>query len=227
MAGPLVGGAPPSEIRPPRIIQTVEPEFPFLLLHRQVTKGEVWVILVIDAEGHLADWMLRSYTHPMLAKEATEALLQWRFEPALVHGKPVDVRTEIIFTFQSSGGISVMTADDFQDRVKNSRLLLDQIRRVYAPDELDAPPAVLKAVQPLPLEPSAARQNGGRAVLDFYIDNEGRPRMPMVSRADDDAFAAAAAEALSHWRFAVPTRRGVPVSTRAEQVFIFNPPREG
>ena len=61
----------------------------------------------------------------------------------------------------------------------------------------------------------------GQVVLDFYIDEQGRPRMPVVTHSDDDALNLAAVEALSHWRFVPPTRNGVPVMVRAKQSFRF------
>jgi hypothetical protein len=58
-------------------------------------------------------------------------------------------------------------------------------------------------------------------VLDFYIDTEGRPRMPVVLSAAHDVYAIAAMEALLQWRFAPPTRQGRPAIVRATQQFSF------
>jgi hypothetical protein len=60
------------------------------------------------------------------------------------------------------------------------------------------------------------------AVIDFYIDMEGRPRMPVVLRAAHESYGIAAADALMQWRFAPPTRQGRPMIVRATQLFTFS-----
>ncbi len=218
----LAGVQAADGIRAPRIIQTVTPQFPVFLMNRGIYDGEARIIVVIDAEGHLVDWMLRSYSHPILAREATEALRQWRFEPASVDGQPVDTRTEIIFSFRASGMITVLNSNDITERIQKA--VTDQaVRQVCPADELDEPVKVIKAVRPLALPPAEASRRGGRAVVDFYIDAKGLTRMPVVKQADDDLFADAAIEAISHWRFTVPTHNGIPVTTHAVQTFRFDP----
>jgi TonB family protein len=225
-AGSLTGVRAADGIRAPRIIQTVTPEFPAFLLNRGIYDGEARIIVVIDAEGHLVDWMLRSYSHPLLAREATEALRQWRFEPASVDGQPVDTRTEIVFLFRASGMVTVSNANDITERIQ--KVGANQaVRQVCPAAELDEPVKVIKAVRPLALPPAEASRRGGRAVVDFYIDAKGLTRMPVVKQADDDLFADAAIEAISHWRFTVPTHNGIPVTTHAVQSFRFDPVSDG
>jgi hypothetical protein len=55
-----------------------------------------------------------------------------------------------------------------------------------------------------------------RVLLDFFIDETGRPRMPVVVQASDTLFAAAAVDALDQWRFTAPTRRRQPVAVHVQ-----------
>src|SRR5690348_4730103 len=80
------------KVEPPQIIQTVEARFPDALARRGIYEGEARIVLWIDAQGVLADWLLAGYTHPLLAREATEVLPQWRFKPARRDGEAVDAR---------------------------------------------------------------------------------------------------------------------------------------
>lgn len=204
----------------PRIIQTVEPQFPPALISRSIYSGEARVILMIDADGKLADWLLVSYSHPLIGREATEALRQWRFEPARRNHQPVDARIELTFSFQATGMILSVTGP-----IPNDRFLQPEDRnteRICPPRELDAPLRPARAVGPLWPAEWKTTASEARVVLDFFVDEEGRPRMPVVRETDHDALIMPAIEALSHWRFEVPTRRGTPVIVRAVQPFRFH-----
>ena len=207
-----------SNVQAPRAIRTVEPRFPDLLLRQFIYEGEARIVMLVDAEGRLVDWLLRSYSHPDLAREATEALRHWRFEPGVAGGAPVDVRQEIVFSFQASGLVTSMTADE----AFNRSMRIGEKRgtvRICPAAELDEPLTPLKRVSPL--QPTDAAIAEGRAVVDFFVDDEGRTRMPVVVKADDEAFARCAIEAIYHWRFTVPTRQGKPVTVHAVQSFNF------
>jgi len=213
------------KIEPPQIIQTVEARFPDALAQRGIYEGEARIVLWIDAHGVLADWLLASCTHPLIGREATEVLPQWRFKPARSDGEPTDARVTLTFGFRASGMIVSINGPELWDRLTPPADNL--IERVCRPQDLDAPVAVLKAVRPLwPADwKSDARE--GRVLLDFFIDENGRARMPVVAEADDPALGPAAIEALSHWEFAAPTRRGEPVIVKARQSFKFTRRNEG
>jgi TonB family protein len=79
---------------------------------------------------------------------------------------------------------------------------------------------------PTPVEvvaPVAKLEGAPRSVtVEFYIDEQGRVRMPAVDReAADDTLAAAAVAAVEKWRFEPPVRKGRPVLVFAEQPFNF------
>jgi hypothetical protein len=61
-------------------------------------------------------------------------------------------------------------------------------------------------------------------LIDFYIDTEGRPRMPVVLRAAHELYALAAVDALLQWRFVPPRHQGRPRIVRATQLFSFAEP---
>ena len=211
-----------ARLQPLRIVQTVEPPFPDALAQQGIYEGEARVVVLVDAEGRLADWLLTGYSHPLIAREATEALRQWRFEPARRDGEPIDIRSQIQFLFRASGMVVSLSPVDFSERFQH-RDVGRSIERVCRPSELDKPVTPTNTVAPLWPAGWKAGNNEGRVTLDFYIDEEGRPRMPAVKQTDDEALNLPAIEALSRWRFDPPTRNGVPVIVRATQVFRFHP----
>jgi outer membrane biosynthesis protein TonB len=56
----------------------------------------------------------------------------------------------------------------------------------------------------------------------FYIDQEGKPRLPAILSMDDPILAEIALETIREWRFAPPTSGGEPAITRARQQFVFH-----
>lgn len=208
------------DVQPLRIIQTVDARFPDGLTQRGIYEGEVRIALMVDADGRLADWLLISYTHPFFAREATAALRQWRFEPARRDGAPVGIRTRLTIGFQATGMVVNLSPVDLPLQLQRFKLDSTTVR-ICPPHELDEPVTPVRTVAPLWPEGWNESTGEGRAVVDFYIDEEGRPRMPVVVNSDDHALDFPAIEALSHWRFSPPTRKGQPVIVRAAQAFRF------
>jgi TonB family protein len=203
-----------------RVVRTVEPQFPDALLQRRIYEGEVRVVLLVDAEGRLADCLVTGYSHPLFAREAMEALGQWRFEPARRGGERIDVRTQMQIVFRATGMVVSLLPVDYSAQFLRPRLARCHGARLR-PGELDAPVTAARTVPPLWPADWKTPTNEGRVTVDFYIDDEGRPRMPAVTQTDDEALNLPAVEALSQWRFLPPTRNGVPVLVRATQVFRF------
>lgn len=207
-----------------RIIQTMQPEFPRNVDTMSLTAGEARIVFNIDQEGRLADLLVASYTHPSFAEEAVRALRAWRYEPARQFGEPIGVRASMTFQFESKGQVVSTLAIDTMTAMFAAIAGPTVVNRVAKPEELDAPVSTTTVVRPR--HPGMGRRNDlseGRVVLDFYIDEEGRPRMPVVLASDDSAFAEAAVAALSGWRFVPPMRRGEPVLVRVQQAFQFAP----
>ena len=209
-------------MQPLRIIRTVDPRFPDALVRRGIYEGDASVVLLVDAEGRLADWLLIGFSHPYFGREATEVLPKWRFEPARRDGVPCDSRTELTFNFEAAGVVLSMSPLEHAERFQHRSADEHRQRLLARPSELDAPVAPIRRVAPLWSTEWSADLAEANVTLDFYIDGEGRPRMAGVLRSDDDALNGAAIEALSHWRFEPPRRNGLPVIVRATQVFRFH-----
>ena len=83
------------------LIHRVEPTYPTLAKSARV-QGDVVLSAVIDTNGQITNLQLVS-GHPMLVPAAITAVKQWRYEPYLLNGQPVEVETTItvIFTLSS------------------------------------------------------------------------------------------------------------------------------
>jgi TonB family protein len=96
------------------------------------------------------------------------------------------------------------------------------VSNVCQAEELDQPLAAVQAETKLnPASASAPAGSAGFVVIDFYVDEQGQPRMPVVLNSPPAALAAAAVGVLQQCRFNAPTRGGKPVLVRAQQKFVF------
>ena len=205
-----------------QIIRTNDPAFPASLEVRGVQGGHVRVVINIDAGGNLVDWLVTSYSHRELADAAVAALKDWKYRPARQRGEPVGVRAELEFNFEVRGNVVSFVGVDSVGAFFE-RTFPNTTNRMCSPRDLDQPLTLVNSVPPG--NPAGgvrgAPASGGSVLLDFLIDETGRPRMPVVLRSDHPMFSAAAVDALEQWRFAAPTRDGQPVVVRAKQEFVF------
>jgi protein TonB len=89
-----VGG----EVSPPRLIEKTEPHYP-LSARKQKKSGVVMLEAIIDQDGRVETVWVARPADPDLNAAASEAVHQWRYEPALKDGKPVRVFLTVTVTF--------------------------------------------------------------------------------------------------------------------------------
>jgi TonB family protein len=203
-----------------KIVQTVDPVFPFPLTQQGLTRGEARVAVNTDAKGRLVEWLVVGFTRAEFANEAVDVIKKWAFVPARMRGEPVGTTIEIYFYFEARGVVVSTTTIDELERAT----LFETGRYVYQPcslRELDRIPTPLTTVAPVYPSELARKGVHGRVSVDFYIDETGVVRMPAVSPRDNIELTALSLEALRQWRFEPPTRNGKPVLVKASQVFSF------
>jgi len=211
-----------AQTTPLRIEQTVEPRFPHSLTLTHLTSGEARVVVDIDDRGRLVDWLVTGYTHQAFADEAVSALKEWRYVAPTEGGRPCGVRKELRFIFEATGRVvSLMAIDTPEVLMKQMGIEPQLIARVCHLQELDRPIAPVNPVPPSYPRPAGAAAAARSVLVDFYIDEGGQPRMPVVVSSPHEVLAQAAVDALARWRFNAPTRSGKPVAVRVRQEFIF------
>lgn len=99
----------PSDQKPPEVVRVV----PAKLVHRVSPiypdeaktagiYGQVRLNVIIGKDGKVKNMTLLN-GHPALAKAAMKAVSKWRYKPALLNGKPMEVPTEVTLDFALSG----------------------------------------------------------------------------------------------------------------------------
>ena len=221
----IAGGATTSNRSPLQIEQTVESNYPPSVLAEGVSSGEVWLMITVDEAGALTDAMVARYTHAGFVSEALRAVRNLKFKPAQADGVPIPVRTELHLSFASSGQVVTLDPQSALNQLTSFAFANSQVKHLCAPSELDRMPAATATVSPLhPGYSANGKVMAGKAMLDFIIDENGKPRMPVVISSTNDDFASAAAQALDQWRFTPPMRQGKPVAVQVRQEFVFLTP---
>ena len=83
---------------PPRIVKTVEPEYPERARQKRI-EGTVVYRVTIDERGKLVQAFLEMGVHPLLDQAALVALEQMLFVPGTRYGRPVRADITVPFTF--------------------------------------------------------------------------------------------------------------------------------
>ncbi len=82
----------------PKVIHQVLPDYPDELRKKGV-EGKVKLQVMIDKQGNIQKIKVIQPLHPFLDFSAVQAVLQWKFEPALKKEKPIPVRTVLVIDF--------------------------------------------------------------------------------------------------------------------------------
>jgi TonB family protein len=214
-------GAKATDQMPLQIIQTDEPRFPLQLNNSLVMNGDATVAINVDQDGRLMDCLVTGYSRKEFADTAVAALKGWRFDPSRVNGVPWSSVQEVHFDFSRTGVVVSLSGFDVLmnqvDEIAKGRY----VYRSRTLRELDRIPTPVHVVSPV--SPGLSRGEKKRTVaVEFYIDEEGRVRMPSVSRADvGTPHAACALDAVRQWRFEPPLYQGRPTLVLVRQEFNF------
>jgi len=88
-----VGGA----VQNAKLVNRVQPLYPPLARQTRIS-GTVRLHAIISKEGTVQQLQVES-GHPLLVQAALDAVKQWRYQPTLLNGEPVEVDTEIDVIF--------------------------------------------------------------------------------------------------------------------------------
>ena len=98
----LLAQSPPArvggDIKEPRKVRGVNPEYP-ADARRAGLAGVVVLECTVDPRGEVGDMVVLRGVPP-LTESAMKAVKQWRYEPILIGGKPVDFEATVTVNFK-------------------------------------------------------------------------------------------------------------------------------
>lgn len=208
---------------------TSQPIFPHGLRSAGVSGGEAVFLLEIDEYGNLNDFLALEATHREFADAVEDVAYRWRYLPTRFDGEPSGIIMKLRVTFRNEGDLVVLDSIGAMSAGLASAATSGNAIRLYRVDELDD---FLLPVHQEPLSYVPYLEPGSdpvEFVMDFYVDRQGRVRMPRM-RYDGsevrDELIIAAQESLSKWRFQPPRAKGRPVMVQAAQPFVIYPADE-
>lgn len=193
-------------------------EFPLRLMRRGITTGEVQIVLKIGPDARVQDTLVTAYTHKGFAEATVAALSTGIYRPQRVNGEPVTTVARLTVRFEVDG----LVVFERHASDENPELFVRAFAyQACEPERLDQP--LQAVVSPSPAYPRDLREQGvqGRVIVQYYIDESGRVRMPMIDQADNDVLASLTLQAVEQWQFAPPCSHGRPVLVHARQEFVF------
>jgi TonB family protein len=87
------------QIAGPRIVNRVEPRYPDVLRGKGKS-GVVLIQAIVNADGSVGPATVVRHSDPEFDESALEAVRQWRYDPAILKGKPVRVYLTITVSFR-------------------------------------------------------------------------------------------------------------------------------
>jgi TonB family protein len=97
----LEDSTPKGDLLAPVATRTVSPKYPLELMRENVA-GTVMLSAVISSDGHVGQITVLTGTDDRLNEYARNALLGWRFMPALRNGKPVALQAVVKIPFKAT-----------------------------------------------------------------------------------------------------------------------------
>jgi len=202
-----------------KIIQTTRTAYPVRMMNIGVSNGSVRVVIHVNEEGKLVDWLFVAYTRKEFADEVERVMKKWTFEPERDGDEPISTIVDLTFTFEVNGimlvqrhGVDLPLVNDISRQYEFQACSLKNIDRIPTP---------VSIVNPTYPKEWAEQGITGKAVVDFYIDETGKVRLPASISSSNPMLAGIAVAAVSKWQFTPPTRKGSPVLVHAQQIFEF------
>jgi TonB family protein len=100
-SGTRNAAVPAQDLSQPVATKKVDPAYPTQLMRENVG-GTVILYAVIHSDGHVSDVRVLRGVDERLDRYATEAITQWKFQPAMKNGSPVAVEATFQIPFYPS-----------------------------------------------------------------------------------------------------------------------------
>ena len=201
-------------------VNTTLPVYPYEALQTEKS-GKTHLKFIVGPDGRVASAQLLEATSPEMGHAALAMIDTWIFTPAAKKdGTPcyAVLGVEHDFKIRSESDAPVSP-----EALQIMRLLKKSPAKIAALAELDGVPKALSRRPPV--YPSALRKAGqaGKAVIEFFIDENGDAQLPHIISSTAPEFGYAAVQAVATWRFEPARKVGKIVIARVRVPIEFKP----
>jgi TonB family protein len=220
-----VGDSVDQNVMSVHLLKRVPPVYPPLARQARI-QGTIILKVHITKSGDVANIQLVS-GHPMLAPAAIEAVKQWKYDPYLLNGDPIEVVTNVAVNFTLAGaapatGVTSNVSDGPAEGVVSGVVTNspgDQPSSAF-PERVRVSTGVeqrLLVTKVNPTYPPDARDQRiqGVVLLQATIDKEGNvASLQLIS--GHPLLAPAAIEAVKQWKYRPYLLNGNPVEVNTQ-----------
>ena len=159
-------------LTPPRVTYQESPEFP-ASVDRSALPGTAEIHCQLDDTGAVVASRVISASRPEFGEAALAAARRWRFEPALLNGRPIAKAISIPFVFQPNFTHPL-------EQALSRAVFVEPAATPVPAESLPRIPEPTKRAWPRYPEELRGTRTKGSAVLSFVIGPDGRPINPEV-----------------------------------------------
>jgi TonB family protein len=188
------------DIKPPKLIKTVEPVYPEVARQAQV-EGLVILEATTDKYGRVQSAHVLRPLSPALNQAAVEAVKQWIYEPAVIDGEPRGVTFTVTVNFK----LDKPQPEPDIESVKEETPPFEPVRAAGG----IKPPTLIKRVDPVYPEEAEEQRIEGSVILEVTTNPYGRVHDIKVLRSVP-TLDRAAIDAVKQWVYAPKTIDGQP-----------------
>lgn len=207
-------------LRAPVLLNPEVISFPTYLTHLEgITEGKATVRFEVDAQGRLMDIICLEASHEAFALAALNGLSMALFEAGQIDGKPAAMAPTLYIRFSSGSAVISRTMDDQVASQIGSSSPHSTAFALTPASQLDAPLKIRFQPRPFVAEDDNGHRIAGEAVVTYYVDRDGRVRLPMIRESSHPLVGHAAIETIRGLIFEVPLSNGKPVPVRVVQPY--------
>jgi len=201
----------------------IKVQFPGRAVYDGVATGRATVGVMLDQAGKPVDFLLISYTKDYFGQALLEETRHREFTAKTVDHAAIPAAFVFTYLFEPPTGMTSIS--NFEAGSRRSETVQGGPKLAYEAHremDLDAGQLELKQLA-VPVLPSRYGTQPVRALVSFYVDEQGRVRLPNVESALVPELLVGAVRALQQWSFKPPTIKGQPVLVHAVRVLTFRP----
>lgn len=198
--------------------------YPGTALFEGVATGRATVGVMLDTAGQPLDFLLIRYTQDYFGRALLGAARNQAYTAKRLHGVAIPGVFTFSYHFEPPEGLTSISS--FEAAARRAEEVGGGPEYVYQPhreEQLDAGQLELVrlAVPVLPARHIPPDKRPVKVLVSFYVDEQGRVRLPNVESAIAPELVAHAVAALQQWAFKPPTIRTKPVLVRAMRALAF------